>query len=190
VVIAIDGPAGAGKSTVARAVARELGFTYLDTGAMYRAVALAGEGAIAILGIEFRGDRVLLDGEDVTEAIRTPEAAQAASRAATDPRVREAMMRAGTASVLVNDLHSVAKDAADEKPVCNMVLQIAADRGCPVEEAVEATVELHNRIVHEFEDGHRDLLAVPSPELQRFLVGVRSWMGGGFTWHATNPRYR
>jgi hypothetical protein len=69
-------------------------------------------------------------------------------------------------------------------------LLIAADRGCPVEEAVEATVELHNKIVHEFEDGHRDLMAVPSPELQRFLVGVRSWMGGGFTWHATNPRYR
>ncbi|VVJ17880.1 2-methylisoborneol synthase (EC [Amycolatopsis camponoti] len=107
-----------------------------------------------------------------------------------DPRVREAMMRAGTASVLVNDLHSVAKDAADEKPVCNMVLQIAADRGCPVEEAVEATVELHNKIVHEFEDGHRELMAVASPELQRFLVGVRSWMGGGFTWHATNPRYQ
>jgi len=107
-----------------------------------------------------------------------------------DPRVREAMMRAGTASVLVNDLHSVAKDAADEKPVCNMVLQIAADRGCPVAEAVEATVELHNRIVREFEDGHRALLAVPSPELHRFLAGLRDWMGGGFEWHATNPRYQ
>ncbi|WP_027927554.1 family 2 encapsulin nanocompartment cargo protein terpene cyclase [Amycolatopsis benzoatilytica] len=107
-----------------------------------------------------------------------------------DPRVREAMMRAGTAAVLVNDLHSVAKDAADENPVCNMVLQIAADRGCPVAEAVEITVGLHNRIVREFEDGRRALLAVPSPELHRFLAGVRDWMGGGFEWHATNPRYQ
>ncbi|WP_233573733.1 family 2 encapsulin nanocompartment cargo protein terpene cyclase [Amycolatopsis panacis] len=107
-----------------------------------------------------------------------------------DPRVREAMMRAGTASVLVNDLFSVTKDAADENPVCNMVLQIAADKGCSVEQAVTETVELHNRIVREFEEGHRALLTVPSPQLQRFLIGVRSWMGGSFEWHATNPRYR
>ncbi|MET9262971.1 family 2 encapsulin nanocompartment cargo protein terpene cyclase [Amycolatopsis sp. NPDC004079] len=106
-----------------------------------------------------------------------------------DPRVREEMMRAGTAAVLVNDLHSVAKDAADENPVCNMVLQIAADRNCPVSEAVETTVALHNKIVREFEEGHRALLSIPSPELQRFLAGVRDWMGGGFEWHATNPRY-
>jgi 2-methylisoborneol synthase len=107
-----------------------------------------------------------------------------------DPRVRRAMMRAGTACVLVNDLYSVAKDAADEKPVCNMVLQIAADRDCSLAEATEATVDLHNRLVREFEEGHRELAAVPSPELQRFLKGVRAWMGGGFEWHATNPRYR
>src|SRR4051795_10721276 len=75
-VIAIDGPAGAGKSTVARAVAQRLGFTYLDTGAMYRCVGLAvasdaaappGEVA-ARVNIEL-GERVLLDGRDVTEAI-------------------------------------------------------------------------------------------------------------------------
>jgi 2-methylisoborneol synthase len=107
-----------------------------------------------------------------------------------DPRVREMMMRAGTASVLVNDLHSVAKDAADEKPVCNMVLQIAADRGCALSEAVEVTVDLHNQLVRDFEAEHRALLAVPSVELQRFLRGLRAWMAGGFEWHATNPRYR
>src|SRR6188508_1503260 len=87
-VIAIDGPAGAGKSTVARAVARELGFTYLDTGAMYRAVGLAaGETdeppaqVAARIEIEV-GDRVLIDGRDVTDAIRSPEVSQAASRVA------------------------------------------------------------------------------------------------------------
>jgi CMP/dCMP kinase len=92
-VVAIDGPAGAGKSSVARAVAHALGFTYLDTGAMYRAVALAGDGRDpASLDIAFDGDRVLLDGRDVSDAIRTPEIAQAASRRAADPAVREVLV--------------------------------------------------------------------------------------------------
>jgi CMP/dCMP kinase len=97
-VVAIDGPAGAGKSTVARAVARELGFTYLDTGAMYRCVGLAAAragrppGEVAA-GLDIRvGDRVTLAGEDVTDAIRTPEASDAASRAAADPAVRAALV--------------------------------------------------------------------------------------------------
>lgn len=107
-----------------------------------------------------------------------------------EPRVRRALMQAGTASVMVNDLHSVANDAADDKPVCNMVLQIVADRQCSVEEAIAITVDLHNDLVRDFEATHRSLLPVPSPPLQRFLRGVRSWMGGGFEWHATNPRYR
>ncbi|GLZ28581.1 terpene synthase [Lentzea sp. NBRC 105346] len=107
-----------------------------------------------------------------------------------EPHVRKLMMQAGTASVMVNDLFSVAKDAADETPVCNMVLQIAADRNIPVEEATEITVDLHNQLVRDFEEGHRNLLGVPSPELQRFLKGLRAWMGGGFEWHATNPRYQ
>ena len=73
-VIAIDGPAGAGKSTVARAAAERLGFTYLDSGAMYRAVALRG-GDPATVAREARlelGERITLDGEDVTEQIREP----------------------------------------------------------------------------------------------------------------------
>ncbi|MGO9904411.1 MAG: (d)CMP kinase [Solirubrobacteraceae bacterium] len=97
-VVAIDGPAGAGKSTVARALADRLGFTYLDTGAMYRAVALAATergvepGQIAgSLTIE-PGERTLLDGRDVTEEIRTPEVSEAASRAAADPAVRRAVV--------------------------------------------------------------------------------------------------
>jgi CMP/dCMP kinase len=97
-VIAIDGPAGAGKSSVARAVARELGFTYLDTGAMYRAVGLAAsearEPAAVVaerIAIEV-GDRVLIDGRDVTEAIRTPAVSEAASRVAADPDVRAVLV--------------------------------------------------------------------------------------------------
>ena len=98
-VIAIDGPAGAGKSTVARAVAAELGFTYLDTGAMYRCVALgalrAGAPAAEIAErarIEV-GERVRLDGEDVTDAIRTPEVSALTSEVAGDPAVRAALVR-------------------------------------------------------------------------------------------------
>ena len=97
-VVAIDGPAGAGKSTVARAVAERLGFTYLDSGAMYRCVGLAareqGREPAAVapeLRIEL-GERVRCDGRDVTEAIRTPTVSEAASHAAADPQVRRAVV--------------------------------------------------------------------------------------------------
>jgi CMP/dCMP kinase len=96
-VIAIDGPAGAGKSTVAKAVAAALGFTYLDTGAMYRCIALAslrgGEPGDLVATAEISlSDRVLLDGEDVTTAIRSPEVSERASQVAADPDVRRAMV--------------------------------------------------------------------------------------------------
>jgi cytidylate kinase len=99
VLIAIDGPAGAGKSTIARKVAATLGFTYLDSGAMYRCVALLSlaspersPGDLARAAHIEPGERVLLDGRDVSEAIRTPEVSEAASRVAADPQVREAMV--------------------------------------------------------------------------------------------------
>jgi CMP/dCMP kinase len=98
-VIAIDGPAGAGKSTVARAVAERCGYTYLDSGAMYRCVALAvaergGAPAEVAEAIEIElGERVLLDGRDVTEAIRTPEISEASSRVSADIGVRMALVR-------------------------------------------------------------------------------------------------
>ena len=97
-VVAIDGPAGAGKSSVARALARALGFTYLNSGSMYRAVGLLTlrEGGAASdhaedLDIEL-GDRVLVGGEDVTDALRTPEVSEAATRVATNDRVRRALV--------------------------------------------------------------------------------------------------
>jgi CMP/dCMP kinase len=117
-VIAIDGPAGAGKSTVARAVARELGFTYLDTGAMYRAVGLAAsetdEPAAEVaerIDIEV-GDRVLIDGRDVTEEIRSPEVSQAASRVATDPGVRAALVAKQQALMAEGDWVAEGRDIA------------------------------------------------------------------------------
>jgi 2-methylisoborneol synthase len=107
-----------------------------------------------------------------------------------DRRIRHAAIQAGTASVLVNDLHSVTKDLADDNPPCNMVLLVADDRACSIQEATETVVNLHNDIVQDFQSAHEELRAVPSPELQRFLTGLRSWMGGGFEWHSTSPRYR
>ncbi|HXV05427.1 MAG TPA: (d)CMP kinase [Solirubrobacterales bacterium] len=104
-VIAIDGPAGAGKSSVARGVARALGFTYLDSGAMYRCVALAAlergaglddgaaTGVVArSLQIGFDGELVSLDGRDVSAAIREPAITDASSRVSVHPLVREAMV--------------------------------------------------------------------------------------------------
>jgi cytidylate kinase len=105
-VIAIDGPAGAGKSTVARGVARALGFTYLDSGAMYRCVALAaldrgvdvedgarlGELAWG-LDIGFDGDSIRLDGNPVGGRIRSPEVTIAASHVSVHPQVRQAMVK-------------------------------------------------------------------------------------------------
>ena len=97
-IVAVDGPAGAGKSTVARAAADALGFTYLDSGAMYCAVALgalerkrpAAEVARGA-AIELGDGAVRLDGRDVTVAIRAPAVSEAASRVAADPDVRAAL---------------------------------------------------------------------------------------------------
>ena len=103
--MAIDGPAGAGKSTIARRLAERLGFTYIDTGAMYRAVALWGlrqgvdpadmhrmEQLALAAEIALSPGRIRLNGEDVTEAIRTPEVSSGASKIAVIPGVRRAMV--------------------------------------------------------------------------------------------------
>jgi cytidylate kinase len=99
VIVAIDGPAGAGKSTVARALAAALGARYLDSGAMYRCVALASledpAHSPAQLAQAIRielGPPVLLDGRDVSASIRTAEVSEAASRIAADPDVRAALV--------------------------------------------------------------------------------------------------
>ena len=105
-VIAIDGPAGAGKSTIAKLLASRLDLRYLDTGAMYRALALkasregmTGPEAADLMGTTHIGfgpgepQRVLLDGEDVTSAIRTVEIGEAASALSSHSAVRRAMVK-------------------------------------------------------------------------------------------------
>ncbi|MBI2296679.1 MAG: (d)CMP kinase [Betaproteobacteria bacterium] len=104
-VIAIDGPSASGKGTIAQHVAAALGFHYLDSGALYRAVALAALQAganlendlelsriILTLSINFTGDRVAVGGHDVTEAIRDESVSNAASLVATYPKVRKALL--------------------------------------------------------------------------------------------------
>lgn len=122
-VIAIDGPAGAGKSTVARALAGRLGITYLDSGAMYRCVALAalragadldGAGAVAAIARSLTlglGDgRLELDGEDVSEAIRAPEVSAAASRVSVHPGVRDAMVERQRSLIEAGDYVAEGRD--------------------------------------------------------------------------------
>ena len=158
--IAIDGPAGSGKSSVARLVAQKLGYQYLDSGAMYRALALNAlqSGGIALTSesellklardthIELRPapptltdpcihNRVLLDGEDVTQAIRTNEVAQAASRVATIAGVREIMVaeqqRAGAGGGVVmegRDIGTVVFSNAELKIFLEATPEARAER--------------------------------------------------------------
>jgi cytidylate kinase len=145
---------------VARAVAQRLGFTYLDTGAMYRCVGLAASsdpdtpaGEVAArVNIEL-GDSVLLDGTDVTEAIRTAEASEGASRVASDPAVRAALVAKQQAIVAEGDWVAegrdiatvVAPDAAVKVFLTadpeERARRRAADLDLPVEEVLKAQRE-------------------------------------------------
>lgn len=122
-VIAIDGPAGAGKSTVARGVAEALGFTYLDSGSMYRSVALAalragldpgGGDAVTDLArgldIAVDGGTVLLGGVDVSGDIRTPAVTEAASKVSAHPGVRESMVERQRAMIDAGDYVAEGRD--------------------------------------------------------------------------------
>jgi cytidylate kinase len=122
-IVTIDGPAGAGKSSAARALAERMGFRFLDTGAMYRAVALAGlragidldnPEALAALArrvdIEYRDGRLWLDGEDVSEAIRTQETTAATHYAANNPAVRAHLVELQRAAAGNDDLVTDGRD--------------------------------------------------------------------------------
>jgi CMP/dCMP kinase len=153
-LIAIDGPAGAGKSTVARALAERLGFTYLDSGAMYRCVgllaldapdrppaALAASAHIELAdsaGPVLRG--VLLDGRDVSEAIRTPEVSEAASRVAADPGVREAIVAKQRELISGGDWVAEGRDIGTVvAPDADLKVYLTAD---PAERARRRAIEL------------------------------------------------
>jgi len=152
-IIAIDGPAGSGKSTTAKLLARRLGFTFLDTGAMYRAVALFAlrngvsfddiktlEQIAARVDIRFENDEekgqlIFLNNEDVTDAIRTPEATHGSSAVAVHPGVRREMVRRqrqmgqkGNIVAEGRDTTSVVFTHADLKIYLNADLKTRAQR--------------------------------------------------------------
>jgi CMP/dCMP kinase len=151
-IIAIDGPVGSGKSTVARRVAELLGYMYIDTGAMYRAlalkairsgvpldatdqlIALAQETRIDLSAVD-SAQRVVLDGDDVTSAIRTPEVSQASSRIAVIAGVRQVLVaeqrRAGAQGGVVmegRDIGSVVFPDADLKIFLTASAEVRAQR--------------------------------------------------------------
>jgi cytidylate kinase len=165
-VIAIDGPAGAGKSTVARAVADALGFTYLDSGAMYRCVALAAlRSGISLVAAEELGElaarldvsldsgSVALDGDDVSAAIRAPEVSAAASQVAEHAEVRlatvakqRALIEAGSYVAEGRDIGTVVSPDAPLKVFLTAseeerARRRAAQTGEPVDEVLAAQRE-------------------------------------------------
>jgi CMP/dCMP kinase len=143
VLIAIDGPAGAGKSTVARALAQRLGLAYLDSGAMYRCVGLlalerptSAPSALAqAVRIELTADgapsdrqAVLLDGRDVSQEIRSPAVSEAASRVAGDPAVREALIAKQRALLSSGDWVAEGRDIATVvAPDADLKIHLSAD---------------------------------------------------------------
>jgi cytidylate kinase len=180
IVVAIDGPAGAGKSTIARRVAERLGYTYIDTGAMYRAVAVAAlragvdlesEALLATVArrsrVEFTSaGKVALDGEDVNDAIRAPNISQVASKVSAFSGVREAMVdqqrriAAGRSVVMEGrDIGSVVFPAAAVKIYLDADPRIRAERRAQElsEKGVVIDVEDMEREIRDrdYRDSHR-----------------------------------
>lgn len=190
-LVAIDGPAGAGKSTVARALARQLGFTYLDSGAMYRCVALLslacpGEAPDALArkaNIELGSNPdehsasatgaeevplntwVRLDGRDVTEEIRSPEVSEEASRVATDPEVRAALVSSQRALIAGGDWVAEGRDigtvVAPEAELKVFLTASAEERAR--RRAAELGADLHTILAEQAMRDQRDVTREHSP---------------------------
>ena len=189
-VIAIDGPVGSGKSTVARRVAELLGYTYIDSGAMYRAVALKAlrkkislnsAQELEVLASETRIDlraeggtqRVLLDGEDVTAAIRSPEVSQAASKVAVIPGVRHVLVaeqrRAGKQGGVVmegRDIGSVVFPDAELKIFLTASDEVRAQRRWREHQQKGDQIDLAKTLEEIHERDRRDAEREHSPLLR------------------------
>ncbi|GAB4365763.1 MAG: (d)CMP kinase [Bryobacter sp.] len=187
-IVAIDGPAGAGKSTVAREVARRTGALYVDTGAMYRAVALwalrngtpledmeslAQLAAHADIRLSGNPPRIALNGEDVTDAIRQPEVAQGASIVAANPAVRRAMVAlqrdiAAEQSIVMEgrDIGSVVFPDAEVKIYLDAQPEVRATRRAAELSARGQSIAFDSLCQQITERDHRDRTREISPLLQ------------------------
>jgi cytidylate kinase len=189
-IIAIDGPVGSGKSTVARRIAEMLGYVYIDSGAMYRSIALKAlrqgialdDGAVLTaltsrtridLRAEGGGQKVLLDGEDVTSAIRKPEVARAASQAAVVAGVRELLVteqrRAGAAGGVVmegRDIGTVVFPDADLKIFLTASPEVRAERRWREHQQKGDAIDLPRTLEEIRERDQRDRERAISPLVQ------------------------
>lgn len=184
--IAIDGPAGAGKSTIARRLAKEMGYRYVDTGAIYRTVAyfmdlwgVSPKDTDGVnryideltIGIQYDDEGVqhmIMNGMDVTDDIRTPEISQKASLIAAQPAVREALLDmqrevATQYDVVMDgrDIGSVVLPKATVKIFLTASAEVRADRRCKELQAKGQKVE-YNKILkdiqqRDYQDTHRDI---------------------------------
>jgi CMP/dCMP kinase len=186
-IIAIDGPVGSGKSTLARRVADMMGYVYIDTGAMYRAIALKAlrrgvstddGGDLEALGrdtqidlrVQSGAQRVLLDGEDVTDAIRSPQVSQAASKVAIVPGVRHVLVaeqrRAGERGGVVmegRDIGSVVFPDADLKIFLTASPEVRAERRWREHQQKGDAIDLAHTLEEIHERDQRDRERPTSP---------------------------
>lgn len=187
-IVAIDGPAGAGKSTIARRLASELGFLYIDSGAMYRAVGLEAlkrgipledEAALetlarsADIGLKDGPPSVFLDGEEITEAIRTQAVADAASRVSALASVRRALVEkqramgaAGSVVMEGRDIGTVVFPEADVKIYLDAAPEIRARRRLKDIEATGAKADIEQIAREIAERDYRDKTRADSPLVQ------------------------
>lgn len=183
--VAIDGPAGAGKSTIAKAAAKELGFIYVDTGALYRTIALSAvrlgvldndDEIISMLGnitvkLGFADDGtqcVYLNGEDVSSQIRTPEISMGASKVSAIPKVREFLLDLQRNIAAENNVIMDGRDIATViLPNANPKIFLFASPECRAERRYKELVEKGEQVTYEevladvnqrdYQDSHREV---------------------------------
>ena len=183
--VAIDGPAGAGKSTIAKACAKELGFIYVDTGALYRAVALNAlrngvlndeKGIVEMLKettVELKFDetntqRVFLNGKDVSDLIRTPEISMGASNVSKIPQVREFLLELQRSIARENNVIMDGRDIATVVlPDANVKIFLSASAECRAERRYKELIEKGEKVTYEevladvnardYQDSHREI---------------------------------
>ncbi len=189
--VAIDGPAGAGKSTVAKAAAKELGFIYVDTGALYRTVALSAQrkgilddnekiiemlGSIKVeLGYDDGVQKVYLNGEDVSALIRTPEISMGASNVSAIPKVREFLLELQRDIARKNNVIMDGRDIATVVlPNADVKIFLFASPECRAQRRYKELIEKGEDVKYEdvladvnqrdYQDSHREIAPLKPSE--------------------------